>query len=320
MTLNKFIGGERELKFNPNSIAYTDSGRSSLRLILSSCVIKSIAVPNFLCDIIPTVLNEFDIKLFFYNINIDLSIDVKTIKSNVDAIYVINYFGVEHEDINEFKTKIIIEDFVFSAIVSNTKSYPKWYGFNSFRKISNCVEGSLVISNQSINTAVIQEIPAPFIQYMYEGKAIKYDFTISKEASLEVQYLNLFKEAEKVLQIQSAIHTPSAKGYYQICTFLSEYDIEKSIRSENYNSLKQMFLPSQYIELITEFKSFFILTVENRDSIKSNLTKSNVFLPIHWISEMTRNELEKKVLSIPLDSRYNSKDMIRIGNLINSLI
>lgn len=320
MTWHRKIGGEKELEDFPYHLAYTDSGRSSLRLILASASFQSIALPDFLCDIIIQVVEEFQLSIYYYKVNPDLTIQEDTIDDRAEAIYLINYFGQRQTKLINKSDQWIIEDNVFLMHVANFHDYPKWYGFNSYRKISNCAEGSLLVSSQYIDMTKINASQAPFVDSVYKAKAIKSEFINSKKPALEGAYLSLFVEGENQLNHQSEIYFPSPRGYFQMQAFCEQYEIEKSKRAENYACLASQIRLELYIPVEAEFRSFFILNIDRRDELRAALFKSSVFLPIHWQTNLGRNELEQRVLSIPIDSRYEIADMLYIGKLINSFI
>ena len=121
----KIIGGEAELKKIDMNEYITDSGRSSLRLILQKLKKKKFLIPNYLCEIILKILNEYEVNYSFYNIKKNLSIDNKSIiKQSYDAIYIINYFGKKHNIANIIdEEKFVIEDNVF---------LPKFYNYHNY--------------------------------------------------------------------------------------------------------------------------------------------------------------------------------------------
>lgn len=46
--------------------------------------------------------------------------------------------------------------------------------------------------------------------------------------------------------------------------------------------------------------------------------KRGIYLAVHWPNtNQIRNNISDRIISVPLDSRYNSKDILRICDLIN---
>ena len=123
----KNIGGEIELNSSSDYEYFTDSGRSSLRLILKNLNKKKFLVPNFLCKIILEIFNENNINYDFYQIDENLNLSKKTIlNSKYDVLYIINYFG-KYQKIDKqiLNKKIIIEDNVFLPFFYNIRKVKK---------------------------------------------------------------------------------------------------------------------------------------------------------------------------------------------------
>ena len=155
--MKKVIGGEVELEISELNEYFTDSGRSSIKLILNRLKGKIFLIPNYICEIIVKIFDEYEAEYSFYNINKDFSIDEESITNKqYDVLYIINYFGMNHKISNIIKTnKMVIEDNVFLPIFSNYQSCHKWVGFNSFRKISPLADGSLIKSSFSLSKSRI---------------------------------------------------------------------------------------------------------------------------------------------------------------------
>jgi dTDP-4-amino-4,6-dideoxygalactose transaminase len=79
-------------------------------------------------------------------------------------------------------------------------------------------------------------------------------------------------------------------------------------------SIKPIF---SYDNIENEIPLAFPIVVNNRDFIRLELMKYNIFCPVHWIiknEDWSQNfpdslELSKKILSIPIDWRYKKQDI-----------
>jgi len=310
----KLIGGEIELKPELYSIYYTDSGRSSLRLILKNLKGKTVALPDFLCSIIVDVFNDENIKYFFYKVCPDLRIDISLISSAFDVLYIIDYFGVKHDYLGGqelLKSKIIIEDNVFSPFIENTANFKNWISFNSYRKFSYCAEGSLIKSSFNMDSKDINPSFANYIYSKYKAKEKKSFYLEDNTDITEMDYLNLFEEGDRLIDKQKEIYSVSPKGYYFIQKYQNEINSDISIRDNNFLILKKWLSP--ITELPYSFKSFFVFYTKERDNLRRDLYNNNIFLPVHWPNILNiDNDLYKNLLSIPIDSRYSEEEMQRI--------
>jgi len=310
----KLIGGELPIKLTPYFIFFTDSGRSSLRLILRQKQIKNkiIAIPDFICDIVPKVLEDESIKFVTYHINENLEICYQDFdKLEYDVLYVVGYFGIRYYIPNKYlENKILIDDNVFFYDFFNHNNAKLWVGFNSYRKISHLADGSLILTNMDFDTKDIICENAPYSMNKYKAKHMKYEYLLEKERNLnkEKKYLELFSLAEKKLNEQKGIYNISCNSIYN----LSKYDYinSKEIQRKRFYQLQDIFKEYSINSKAEEY-TFFVLKIDNREEIIQYLRKKGIYLPIHWPyrgQSPTPNILYKKILSIPLFSFYSDEE------------
>jgi hypothetical protein len=316
----KNIGGEIDSHETKYYEYATDSGRSSLKLILKSLKNKTFLIPDFTCEIIIKVLDEKKIKYSFYKINKNLMIDFNSIKKqkNYEVLYIINFFG-NYQKLPEkyYRNKILIEDNVFLPKIENLRKTKNWISFNSLRKISSISDGSIVKSTIKLNSREITKQNANFVKYKNKGKKLKFDYLNGNFSNLkELDYLLTLENGEKILNKQKKIFHMSNYSYFRYFDFLNNFEKELKIRKKNY-TLLQKKLKKYSLLHHPIFPSFFPILHPARNDLKNYLMSKNIYLPIHWpIIKSVNNNLYKKIISIPVDSRYNEKDMKRISKLI----
>lgn len=320
---NKPIGGEQEIFSDGYFYGVTNSGRSSLRWIIQSMHLqgKRILVPDFICQVVIDVLHEYNIEIVFYKINVDLEFILPSISTQVDAFYLIRYFG---HDSASFKLALasltvpIIIDDVFGTELPQFESSTKWSYFNSLRKISSIPDFSQVISNTPL--IEIKKEPFPvFSNLKYQAKEAKAKFIESSEGE-ESHYLTLFSKAEKLLDTSNGIFSANDKSINLTNQFYRRLDHTKAIHKKNLTTAKQNLNSHQFIDISPEYPSFLPLMLKNRDNVRLSLMEHSIFLAVHWpeIQEAS-NELSPKILSLPLDSRYTSEDIQHMCELIKKL-
>ena len=314
----RMIGGEMETKAGGIYRYITDSGRSSLRLILrSGFKNKRFLLPDFLCKAILQIFDEAVVRYSFYRVGRDLKIDPASFKGKrFDALYLINYFGQRH-DIRSFSLDrvFVIEDNAFLPIFERPKYARRWIGFNSFRKISPIADGSLIQSTMKLKGDLIEKKEAPFCKLKYKAKEIKSEY-LSGKKHCESEYLDIFKKAEKLLDRQREIYTISRRSLFMLFELYKGLESECLKRKRNYTFLG-MHLKGWGIRIRPEHYSFYVMAVEGRDELREYLFSKDVFLPAHWPKfNGADNPLYGTIISIPVDSRYENKDMLRIAHLI----
>lgn len=326
MSKNKLavIGGECELRDPGNFYYFTDSGRSSLRLILRSLPKDSrFLLPDFLCKVIIDVFKQEKRIFSFYKVNSNLSIDLSTLRQKeFDVLYAIDYFGQRFDRLGSVidDSKILIEDAVFLPEFNRPKDINNWIAFNSLRKIIPAADGSLIKSTMKLNDNIITAGQARFVEYKYKAKAIKYDFLKQVKKNREEDYLRLFKKGEEILNREKLIYAPSAQSLWFIASYFKNLEADRNTRNRNYHLLSQ-WLDDYALKIKTDFYSFCVLNVPQRDKLRNFLFRSKIFLPIHWPRPNDLgNAIYDNIISIPVDSRYKARDLKNAALLIRRFL
>lgn len=312
------IGGEAEWNSEGLFSYLTDSGRSSLRLLLRSGFReKRFLIPDYFCKVIVEVLDEHDVNYAFYKVREDLSIDMANVMGkDFDVFYQINYFG-QRQDLGAIRNsgKWIVEDCVFLPVIEPPPGVSNWIGFNSFRKISPLADGSILKSTCELSAECMLHEEAAFASLKYKAKQIKYDY-LHKGLSSEDEYLALFGEAEALADKQRDIYSISQRSMFNLLDFYRRLEREYAIRRENYRVLDEVLNPLS-IPMYAEYPALYVLSVDQRGQLREYLYTQKIFLPAHWPNTYgIKNELYSRVISIPLDSRYNQADMQRVAGHI----
>lgn len=320
----KLIGGEAELNDNGAFLYLTDSGRSSLRLILDSGMRnRKFLLPDYLCKIILDVFDERSIEYDFYRVNRDLSVNFSDIKNKkFDVLYLISYFGQRHNIagwLSKNRNALIIEDGAFTPVLERPMNIKNWIGFNSFRKMSYLPEGSIIKSSIKLRDELVAKKDAKFIELKYKAKRIKYEYLTRNKYS-QNKYLDLFVRAEEFLNKQTGIYSISNRGFFNLFEFYRNFEKEYTVRQRNFEVLNR-HLKDVSIRIKPEYYSFYVLDVNRRDELKAYLFSKKIFLPVHWPAiEGRDNILYQRVLSIPVDSRYDQDDMAKIARFVRGFL
>jgi len=330
MNNNIKIGGEFEInpftlkgfeEFNvENSVVQFSSGRSALNAILlhlSDKVNSVIYVPYYICHSVVQACMNANFEIRYYELNDDFKFPIKTLENITynSCILSVNYFGFigDNDLIDEIKAKrpdiTILGDHVQSFWTCQFSKAD--YSFTSLRKHFAISDGALVYKkgrlwisdkNYSINSFSDKKILGSFL------KNIKVNDSI---------YLKMFSDGEQLLDVEK---TPTFSS--DISKFLFDKLDLKFIsgkKQENYEFLHE-YGEKNGLEFIFPFNSKNIplcvpIVVKNRNSLRRELVKNNIYLPIHWqISNFNKisskaSWLSKNEISLVIDQRYNIEDM-----------
>lgn len=295
----------------------TDSGRSSLRLLLRSGLAqRRFLLPDYLCDVIPTVFEQEGVSFGWYRVNADLSIDASSLRGQAfDALYVIDYFGqpAAFESLAGPDTWIV-QDSVFSPLVQPpTRAH--WAGFNSLRKITALPDGSVLRSTLPLQDDLSEAAEAGFVPAKRRAKEAKRRY-LDGAGSSEADYLAGFAEGEALIDAQTGVHAMSADSVHRLMDLYAGIDAERRARLRNVAFLDAR-LSRLRLPVETDFPSLYVLRVEGRDALREFLRERRIFLPVHWPNARRHdNPLYAEVISIPVDSRYDERDMARVADAI----
>ncbi|PKH05294.1 hypothetical protein [Moritella sp. Urea-trap-13] len=317
----RHVGGEQELTQQDYFRELTNSGRSSLRWIIESAQLasKRLLLPDFLCEVILDVLAEYHIDVDFYVVDSQLSYQLPDNLNDYDALYLIKYFGATTASfecaVATFKQCVIVDD-VFSPYPHILDIRQSWYSFNSLRKISAVADFSMLYSNQRLKQLDVKPL-TEFATLKYQAKQYKYDYFNADKGEEQV-YLSLFNQGESCLDNHKGIFSPSSRSVLESIDFYQYLDNERALRCKNYAVVCEL-LGEYIVPIQSDCYSFAPLLLPNRDAVRRRLMGHNIFLAVHWPEATTvTNELCHSILSIPLDSRYDEKDMSKICEYILS--
>ncbi|MDD3118874.1 MAG: hypothetical protein PHQ27_06830 [Victivallales bacterium] len=317
------IGGEMELRREDGYYHVTDSGRSSLRLILSSAAMtgKKCLLPDFICASVIAVFQSVGADYAFYHVNSDLTPDPDSIFSqDFDALYLIDYFG-RRPELSGFTGRglIVIEDGVFLPEIELNDSFAAWAGFNSFRKITPAADGSVVRSTFPLPTEKINLAAAPFAAVKYEGRHDKYDY-FHHAVGTEEAFLEKLRCGEKIIDGQQEIYHLSDTGFLALTRFFRDFASECRLRCRNWRVVAEE-LSDYALPVTPDFPSVFVMATERRDELREYLFSRNIFLPIHWPApDRLDHELYSRIISIPVDSRYDVAELLRVTTEIRDFL
>jgi hypothetical protein len=305
---------------------YFDSGRSAIRFLCRKVEIKSVLLPDFLCDSMLQPFIEENFKIAFYEVDDNLEPVIESIKFNEPpGVFIhMDYFGKKCTEnllntIVTLKNKgtIIIEDITHSIFSKKRQRIESDYYICSIRKWLGIPDGGILLSNQEMDFNE-KSNNLELIENYVEASKIKKD-KLFRETSSD-SYLDFFKKAEKALDRSVETYRMSILSENILHTF----NFEKMIKTRHENSkylakkiseLGLKTLDFNFDSTIPIFVPVFFTNAQKRDFYKSHLINSKIYTPIHWPKPNfagIKNNMYDIVLSIPCDHRYSINDMERI--------
>lgn len=318
--------------------------RSAITLIIETIeqrnphTAKRVCLPGFTCNTVFEPFLKAGYEVEFLPVDINLNINANELLdhilfSNPGIVLLHRYFGFDtlpniNHAISQIRDKgiVVIED-ITQSMYSNISRLDADYFVGSIRKWCGVPDGGFAVcANRNLKykpscsdlTLEKQKIIASLLKWRY------VEFGIGEKSS----FLKEFKEAEHTISTQMGIYDISPVSY-QIQTNLNIGDI-KSKRRDNYKSLLEMIEKSDKIAPI--FKSldgrvtplYFPIYCKNRNELQCRLISNNIYAPVVWpkdskyksVGAVTDN-IYDRILCIPIDQRYDYRDMERVASIIN---
>jgi hypothetical protein len=315
----KAIGGFLELQlpsleeFYP-SLIKLNTGRNALEYILKVNAYTCIYIPYFTCEVILEPIKKLGIEYHFYTIDtfLDPVIDFK-IEPN-ECLLFTNYFGIKQTTINR------LANLDFNLIVDNSQAFfssplPGIDTFYSCRKFFGVPDGAYLQSNLKSSTKLDKDISSDRMSHLL----------ISIDQSIEKGYES-FKINNEVLS-----NNPIRRMSLLTERLLTSIDYEacRAKRNRNFRILDEALSGNNQLSIdpseINGPLCYPFLSV--KENIKRKLISKRVFVPVFWPnvfnwtnSKMFENHLAQNLVPLPIDHRYNDKDMERMINYLKQLI
>lgn len=340
---DKIIGGEMEFDYNIETLppvnqlnkygSYHASGRAALYSILQSLKnrdIRKVLLPDYLCSTIVTTVSTAQLKYAFYRLNESLLPDIEDVKTKVDentAILIINYFGMQNlsDSLSAIKRlscniPIIVDDVQALKSYLNSESTDIDYSFTSLRKWLPVPDGGLVRSKRNdtetpdgVNSFWIKKLNGLVLKSLRENLK-----------GMDEVYLHLLEEGENKID-----QSLSARGSEVTNLVFDRTDFDIVFSKRKYNAsfilsgLKDIGIKPVISPRHDSVPFFIPIILENRDTIRKELFKHNIFCPVHWPLNGLRLErgafMAEHELSIIIDQRYSKDDMRRIISVLEQI-
>ncbi|KPZ52378.1 hypothetical protein AN391_03709 [Pseudoalteromonas sp. P1-13-1a] len=312
------IGGYNELNLHnrnteiqPSAYQF-QSARAALYAYLNATKIKTLYVPNYICDSIFPALRALSVEIKFYSVNEQLlPIDYpKLTKKSDSRILLVNYFGLLNEQI---KTLTAIEPGLFIVDNSQALFCEHIEGTTSIyspRKFLGIPDGGFLRTAEKIS------VP----ETRYDASENVGHLLLRAAGDVKAGYAR-FLSAEEALECFIPKRMSVISAHLIKCAGINAI---KEKRQRNYRLL------------YTEFKSFnqLDLPIDNQvplcyplqlafdiTSICNEFITKSIYLPRYWRSDFNGDvgrAMYENTLFIPIDERISSDELKNLIKLIKN--
>lgn len=308
----KPIGGYFELELprfpelHTNAIAL-NSGRFCLEYILRCKKYSKIYIPYFTCDSVLEPFVKLGISYEFYHIDKNFKITENIKLFDGEALIYTNYWGLQNDYCKQLASQYgeqLILDYTQAFF---SKPIPGIDTFYSCRKFFGVPDGGYLYTNAKAVLEIAQD-----------ESYTRMDSLIKRiDLSPEDGYDDFHK-------VSADFHTLSICRMSKLTKrMMQSIDYGKATqgRVDNYNYLRQYLGGKQL--LYGEVPMIYPYVSEPGQELRKKLIANRVFVAKYWPNvdewagaEATETWMANHILPLPIDQRYDEKDMERIIKII----
>jgi hypothetical protein len=316
MKLVDAIGGYFQLELPKSKEYYStlvkvNTGRNALEYILLARQYKKVYIPYFTCNVILEPFKRQGIEYEFYNIDFNLEIIGTFQLKQGEAILYTNYFGLKTNYISK-----LCQTFN-NLIVDNAQAFfcKPFSGADTFyspRKFFGLPDGGYVATTGSLDQRLLKDQSAERCSHLL--------LRLDKGAEEGYQ---AYQESDKSLSGQP-IKQMSDLTYSLLCSI--NYESAREKRNTNFQQLHnelQQFNELNWINESIINGPMIYPFYDKKGIIRKELIKEKVFTATYWPNVLEENalttleyDLASKIISLPIDQRYNATDMAKILKIV----
>jgi len=324
------------------NVVYSSTGRGALSLILRNINIpkKRVLIPSYICESVIKSFECHNYDIDFYEIDLDLTIDIDTFSRLVEEfdsgiIFLSSYYGLDtlknlRSKFCSFKNRgiIIIEDLTH-LFFGDTGISQADYRIASLRKWLPLPDGGVAISKNKAFKICSHQVHHSFVDMNLKAMRAKREYVKYLDIKLKNEYRSLYAASENVLDFENDFHEMSkiSRLILNETDFLS---MRKS-RRNNYRHLDEFLKTISWLRPVFDFLPenvvplfFPVYISRKRDDVQKYLIENEIYSPIHWpVPTHLRSKMTEKtsyiynnILSLPCDQRYSDPEMDRICHVL----
>ena len=302
------------------------NARSGIHIVLEEFRPARVWMPSYLCGAMLEAVRTTPVK--FYPVDRNLSIAKFDGIGERDLVIVIDYFGfpAPTQFIDDVKSRgaWVLEDACQALLTRGVGQHSDFVLFSP-RKFLGVPDGGILTSRggSSLNDVHLEAAPPDWVLKAFEAVLLRREFDLYGD---ERRWFALFQQIERECPV----------GYFEMSGLAKmllfhafDYAAIAQRRRDNYLSLNQRLagialfpdLPSGVVPL------GFPVRLEARDRVREALFAAQIYPPIHWpIADIVpeqfaeSHQLNREMLTLPCDQRYDSSDMDRMAEIILQIV
>lgn len=309
----------------PGSLLLANA-RSGIYIVIEELRPTRVWMPSYLCGAMLEAVRTTPVE--FYPVDRNLSIANLNGIAERDLVIVIDYFGfpASTQLIDDVKSRgaWVLEDACQALLTRGVGQHSDFVLFSP-RKFLSVPDGGILTSRggSSLNDVHLEAAPPDWVLKAFEAVLLRREFDLYGG---ERRWFRLFQQIEQ----QCPVGYFEMSGVAKMLLFHAfDYAAIAQRRRENYLRLKQHLagialfpdLPPDVVPL------GFPIRLEARDRVREALFAAQIYPPIHWpVADIVpeqfaeSHQLNREMMTLPCDQRYDSSDMDRMAEIILQMV
>lgn len=317
------------------------SGRDALKAVARqySKTHNTVLLPVLCCESMVTPFSVNGYEVAFYRLKENLTADEDDLKSKMSdttLLVYMSYFGTEPFGADfldalrqSFPEAKFVEDRTHTPLCNNDE-FSADVIVISIRKWLAIADGGLVFSKDEFKDKYA--VDYRFTKLRKAAMEMKSAFLQSGDKKLKAEFRSLLAEAGELLDASAEPYAMTEASAEQLLK--TDFNSIYEQRIKNVQILKeglQSLADCGRLNFITTAPEkstlYFPVLIKNREVVQKALAEKSVFCPVIWpIPGQAENicanseYVAENMLAIPCDQRYEQSDMLRIVEIINTVI
>lgn len=306
------LGGNKPYYHEYSNILSFNTVKAAFSLISKVLLSKKIFVPFYLCpNVIKELEKSFERVDFYY---LDDNLLPKLDNSKGKTIYLVNYFGIMDKAVQKY----VNDNSETTFLIDNAHSFynkpimkDNVYNLYSCKKFFGVPDGGYLISERKIDQIYEKTTSSQISNYLIK--------------SLEDGTNSCYQEKKAVDEYINSNYSGISIFAEELLSWVDYEKIQK-IRKRNFSIYQRYFETINHIRC-EENSTPYIYPLNVGRNIKDKLIKEKIYVPTLWsqvLDAQFNNTLEQKLaadtLFLPLDQRYDEKDIEFISGKVQELL
>ena len=318
------------------------SGREALYLVALNIRFGKdtpyVFMPAYCCHSMVVPFQKAGWKICYYALNEDLTVNIQYLDTMLLSVYpsailTMNYFGCSSTKsvIDYIKLNcpecVIVEDFSHCTFSFDIIYNPNVdYYVSSIRKSIGVCDGSVIITNRLLNNSNVKLDVSDFVKVRKDSQILKWEYAYTQDIKQKNIFYPNLRAQEEVLDGFNDMYRISSTSMEML-----HLQNGHSIRYARQKNMEHMLkILHGHVETVCGIESCldgapfsFPILMHNRDEKQKQLAALGVYSPVLWpISDEARkicavaSKMADKMLSIPIDQRYNYDDIEHIAQIV----